>query len=63
MTLSNTFGPSHSYINNSNGFFIADERKIKIKVCISAMKNPLELSIQEWEGRRVLDKVTSMTFH
>ena len=41
LTLSNTFHLSHFSINTLNGFFIADNRKRKIKVSSSAMKNPL----------------------
>ena len=59
---STTVSPSTSWSNNSNGFFIADKRKRKIKVCLSAVENPLKLLIQEWEGRLVLNKDTSMTF-
>ena len=32
-------------VNNSNGFFIADIRKRKFKVCLSAIENLFELLI------------------
>ena len=42
VTLSNTFHPSNSLINNSSEFLMVDERKRKIKACLSDMENPFE---------------------
>ena len=58
------FSPSHSRINNSNEFTIADKHTLIFLLRLPAMKNPFELLIQEWRVWKVLDiglEVTSTT--
>ena len=47
VTSSNIFRSFHLSMNSSNRYSIANRRKRKIKVCLSAMENPFELLIQE----------------